>query len=266
MRVLLVNETLELRGGAERYVLSVAEGLRERGHEVYLSTEPKHLDEVDIIYINNIFDPALIGRLTALGKKTVRFFHDHATYCPGTPKYWFNSKQACSIKASPLCAYYAHKEKCLSRNPLVWWPKVWGVSEQRRANRKIGHYVVASEFMKAQLVLFGLDAAKITVNPLFSARTLLSKKRKEVTPPAILFVGRVFKEKGLEYLLQACAQLKAEYQLWVAGEGWDLERCRAVAKKLGIAPRIKFFGWVDDKILGDLYAQCRLVVVPSIWP
>jgi len=30
--------------------------------------------------------------------------------------------------------------------------------------------------------------------------------------------------------------------------------------------KTKFFGWVDDKILGDLYAQCRVVAVPSVWP
>jgi glycosyltransferase involved in cell wall biosynthesis len=84
--------------------------------------------------------------------------------------------------------------------------------------------------------------------------------------PIILFVGRVFKEKGVDHLIRACALLKQDFNLVVVGDGWDLERCKSIAHDLGLQDKVDFKGFLPSKKVARLYQQSRIVAVPSVWP
>lgn len=82
--------------------------------------------------------------------------------------------------------------------------------------------------------------------------------------PTILFVGRLIYYKGLEYLLDAMANVEAD--LLIAGSGelrGKLER-RAVEK--GVDDKVTFLGYVSDEKLHYCYAKADVFVLPSIAP
>lgn len=82
----------------------------------------------------------------------------------------------------------------------------------------------------------------------------------------VVFIGRLeTRGKGLDLLLHAWAtagpQLDAD--LVIAGTGPDEQSLRQLARRLGIADRVRFVGWVSGQAKYELLAGARLVVVPS---
>ncbi|HZF67641.1 MAG TPA: glycosyltransferase, partial [Gemmatirosa sp.] len=88
-------------------------------------------------------------------------------------------------------------------------------------------------------------------------------------PPAgeprcgLLFVGRLSRQKGLDVLLRALAQLPAGAALSVVGEGPDGPALRELAASLGVAARVRWLGALPQRALAPLYARAAVVVVPS---
>ncbi len=80
-----------------------------------------------------------------------------------------------------------------------------------------------------------------------------------------LSVGRLAKEKNLDFLLQAFAQLAlSENQyLVVVGEGTERNRLTELVRHLGVAPRVRFTGAVPYHEMPSVYQACDLFVISS---
>jgi glycosyltransferase involved in cell wall biosynthesis len=79
--------------------------------------------------------------------------------------------------------------------------------------------------------------------------------------PVVLMTGRLSKEKGHEYLLQAAA-LVPHLTVELAGEGPERPSLEAKARELGIEDRVSFLGYRED--VADLLANCDVFVLPSL--
>jgi glycosyltransferase involved in cell wall biosynthesis len=82
----------------------------------------------------------------------------------------------------------------------------------------------------------------------------------------VLFVGRLeIAQKGLDLLVRAWALAAPRIggDLVVAGTGPDDVRARELARRLAIADRVRFVGWVSGADKARLLGGSRLVVVPS---
>ena len=87
--------------------------------------------------------------------------------------------------------------------------------------------------------------------------------------PSLLFVGRLEYVKGVNYLLQAFAQVAAEFpelKLRIVGDGQERERLAQLARTLGVADRTEFAGWLPSSKVAVEYVGASAVVIPSIWP
>jgi len=290
MRIVVVNNTLDEGGGAERYTHDIVYGLRQEGHQVFLggfSWGEKRPSEgatllspsceetlkalgpfrPEVVYLQNIFQADLIEALSR-AYPTWRFIHDHATYCPGHSKYWFKGDQICPVPVSWQCGVRAFTKRCMSRRPAALWQQLQRVPQVLTACRQLRGLVVASDFMKSQLILNQIPQEKITVNPLFvNPRWPLaaSQEGQETEPPTILYVGRVYLEKGVEYLLRAGRLLKNNFRLKIIGDGWDLPRLKNLAAAWGMTELVEFTGWLPHKDVARHFQEARLLVVPSIW-
>ncbi len=275
MRIAILNNNLGEAGGAERYTHDVATGLEQRNHQIYLrDLSGDVLGDLEkfnpeVVYLQNVFDSALTEGILAK-YPTWRFIHDHQTYCPGSSKYWFRSNKICPRPFSYGCAVQGFTQHCMSRRPAKIWRELSTRPKLLGATRNLRGLVVASQFMKEQLVLNQIPTEKITVNPLFISpdweASISSAQVTESSPSAILSIGRVFIEKGVEYLLRSCQLLVASYQLKIIGDGWDLERLKGLTKSLGLGDKVEFLGWLDHKEVARYLAGSRMLVVPSIWP
>lgn len=77
-------------------------------------------------------------------------------------------------------------------------------------------------------------------------------------------VGRSVEQKGIDVLLSAFPRIAAavpEARLAIVGDGPLRGALESLARRLGIAGRVRFTGWVDRA--GTLMAACDVVVVPS---
>ena len=81
------------------------------------------------------------------------------------------------------------------------------------------------------------------------------------------FVGRLVSTKGVQTLLQAVQQLRAEglrLRLKVIGDGPDREPLRQQASALGVAESIEFLGYLSPERLEEHLAAAATVVMPSL--
>ena len=81
----------------------------------------------------------------------------------------------------------------------------------------------------------------------------------------LLHVGRVVRTKALRDVVRALAQLKdlPGVTLTSAGDGEDLEACRAEAEALGVADRVTFLGRIPREEVDTLYREADIFAFPS---
>jgi len=88
-------------------------------------------------------------------------------------------------------------------------------------------------------------------------------KKLHMAKPTILFVGKLRKYKGVEYLIRALHYLP-DVLLRVVGNGEEGQKLRNIAGKLGIDSRITFLENVSNENLTSEYKKADLFVLPSV--
>lgn len=80
----------------------------------------------------------------------------------------------------------------------------------------------------------------------------------------LLFLGRLVPEKGLRYLIQAYRQVQTDKKLVIAGGTSDTDTFVEELKELAKGEeRILFTGFVQGKVLQELYSNAYLYILPS---
>jgi glycosyltransferase involved in cell wall biosynthesis len=80
-----------------------------------------------------------------------------------------------------------------------------------------------------------------------------------------LFVGRIIRSKGVRDAIRALAALPEfpAITLDVAGDGEDRSACEAETRRLGVADRVRFHGWLPRDALKVLYREADAFIFPS---
>ena len=77
-----------------------------------------------------------------------------------------------------------------------------------------------------------------------------------------LYIGRLDKEKGIHYLIEAMKHVPDEIKLHIIGEGYEKENLIKQAKSLS---NISFLGYLEGKELEKEYKHCIATVLPCNW-
>lgn len=81
----------------------------------------------------------------------------------------------------------------------------------------------------------------------------------------ILFLGRIVPEKGLENLIKAYKAVDTEKKLVIAGSASDTQQFLQQLKQSAAEdPRILFTGFVQGRVLEELYSNAYVYVLPSL--
>jgi glycosyltransferase involved in cell wall biosynthesis len=246
------------RGGAERMVLDLARRLPEAGFDVEVLAAGGGGDmladfhEADIrIQVNPNTDSRL-GSVTflrdAIRRRRPAIWHTHLT---------------------PVWAGVAAKTSFVSPWILTAHGFEPGLSfsakfARRAAYRGANHVVCVSEAVRHSVHRrYGVSPSKTSViHPgidleRFSARG--SHLAGDI--PHLLFVGRLAPEKGLETLFHALSELLRPWRLTVVGDGPDRAALLRLAEMLGILPRVRFVGAVEDP--STFLREADLFCLPS---
>src|SRR5207249_4551616 len=105
---------------------------------------------------------------------------------------------------------------------------------------------------KVFVVLNGIDLTRF-----------LFRRRKPPSPPRVLFVGQLIREKGVRTLLDAVRILNdSNVKFYIAGQG--AQRMELERYIIGhLLPNVFFLGQVYG--IAEIYLEANLVVVPSEW-
>lgn len=104
-------------------------------------------------------------------------------------------------------------------------------------------------------------SSTFTVIP-FGLRNKFPHEEISREPNLALFVGRLVPYKGLGILIEAISRSSA--RLVIIGDGPEKNRLKNQVQALGLQNRITFLGQVDDHELQRWYRRARIFVLPSI--
>ncbi len=150
------------------------------------------------------------------------------------------------------------------QNILRNYPPPFGWMEQRVYRYADAAVAGSSE---AQLVLQRKGFQKpIVIIPQFGvpdsfAPATLARDNKTIT---IGYAGRLVREKGIELLLRALAQVQGEWQLKILGSGPLYATLEKLARALNVASRVQFTSWVASSEMPSFYHSLDVLVVPSL--
>ncbi len=134
----------------------------------------------------------------------------------------------------------------------------------RRADRNIVH---GSELIDTVHNLIGIPKEHIHYIPHIAIGEPAEEPRVENVdvPPRVLFFGRIWEYKGLDYLIQAEPLVTARFpdvKIVIGGQGEDFDRYR----KMMVHPdRFEVHNeWISDERCGRLFSDAAVVVLPYV--
>lgn len=90
-------------------------------------------------------------------------------------------------------------------------------------------------------------------------------KIRQGDPVRFISIGRLLHWKGFHLGLRAFAEARIpEAEYWVIGDGPERSRLKALVRNLGIADRVRFWGWLPRGEALRRLADCDVLVHPSL--
>ena len=140
------------------------------------------------------------------------------------------------------------------------------------------HCIIANSRFTANYCadLYGFPVAQARVIPhgIKAAAVVSETPRPQDTTVTVLFVGRLEPRKGIDYLLQAIPQVVgsvphvrfviAGRDIGPAPQGASYQEYFASFATTEAIKATTFLGYVDDRTLAQLYAECDIFVAPSL--
>ena len=153
------------------------------------------------------------------------------------------------------------------------------VKDLRKKLYKADKVCVVSRDMIAELNSYGYDgeAAVIRNGAMFDKVDDIEKEKRLATEKydlqnaenVLLFVGRIFRYKNLQFIFDALKLVKEKvpnFKILLTGKGDDEEYFKSYAEKLGLSANTIFTGEITDKaLLSSIYSVGELFVFPSLF-
>ena len=298
LKILIITDYGFLIGGTETLILNQKRGLIRKGHDVRIFSsniayEREHfsdyrfsgLNEKSVIkWINRIFNFRSYFKL----KKILKEFkpdivHLHNIYyqvSPSVLKCLKNTPTIMSINSNELicpaiadadtniiCDYKFGKQcpKCIGSFKGYYYEKIKQKIYKILLNN-VDVFIAPSKNTKKNYEK--QDFINSEVINIYNGIKLLKYYEIKNTKK-ILYVGRLSKEKGAEYLLNAIPLIlkkQPKVRCDIVGDGPEKENLEQLVKKLDLSKNVKFLGKIAYEKIEECYRRSTVVIIPSICP
>jgi len=163
--------------------------------------------------------------------------------------------------------HYVPAPSAWTRSYIVWWVRQYCqlcdhiIAPSRAVAQVVSH--LAPDTSRS-IIPTGIDTARFASGNRASLREQLKIANDQVV---LLYVGRLVREKNLEFLLRSVAPLlrqsSTRSRLVLVGGGPALEFLRELSHDLGIADKVVFTGFVPPEKTPDYYAASDMFVFAS---
>jgi glycosyltransferase involved in cell wall biosynthesis len=295
MKILLVHNYYQHRGGEDVVFEQERDLLRREGHEVaeyrrsndelhqltllgkvatakttvWASDSHRDLSTLlkrakyDLVHVHNTFvqiSPSIYWACREARVPVVQTLHNYRLFCPS----------ANFVRESHVC------RECVERG--VWRAVRHGCFHASRPATAtvalmllihrwchtwtacVDRYIALSNFARDQFVSAGLPAEKIAIKPNFVDPD--PGYRTETRDYAV-YLGRLSEEKGVETLLTAFKRLHERVPLVIIGDGPLRAILQARADSEGLSASLQFRGWLGRQEAIALLKGARFLLMPS---
>ncbi|KGN38805.1 glycosyltransferase family 4 protein [Knoellia subterranea] len=254
-------------GGAEKYLVTVAEGLAARGHEITFRTAA-YPGAVAEEVVNGVRYIRRGGRLgiypRALMANLVRRYDVDVVVDVQNGMPYLSP-----LTRRPVVnlVHHVHKEQW----PVVFGPRLakagwWLESRLAPIVYRRTDYVAVSDATKAELAGLGVRSPQIQVIHNGTDHTPAGNTPRS-TEPTIIVLGRLVPQKRVEIALETLDRLRDELPtltLDIVGSGWWDTHLHEKATALGLNDRVTFHGHVSEAEKHRLLARAWVHAMPSL--
>lgn len=283
MRIAHFNQGIYLKGGMGTYIEALVKLQIEARNDITLfeitetGTPPNGLTPIRVSNEIELFAACTALSIDILhchtgprvmppeALKVVYTVHEHSPHCISGGLFLKRAGRPCPRTYNPFGCLYGHIwDRCGSVRPAAFLENFSRMRGQMKILPRFD-VICVGHFLKTAMVRAGYPANMIVVIPNFTDIEGVIDEPAHSGPPQFLFLGRLGRLKGCEWLLRAAAIVTPNIRFKIAGDGPDEVQLRALAAELGIADRVTFLGWVDRNRKQKLITASRAVVVPSLW-
>ncbi len=273
-------------GGLAQHVYYLSKAMAQRGHDVYVITcgEPESpvIENVEGVKVHRVSSYAISAPdfrtwilhlnlsmfeyattlLNSIGGVDIVHAHDWlVAYAGRAVKHAFKIPLVATIHATEYGRNHGlHNDNQRYISDVEWWLtyEAWRV-------------ICCSNYMEQELRNFFQlpgDKLRIIPNGVDPDDFVAPRQMHEPRGKKIFFIGRLVREKGVQVLLEAAPRILASHpdtEFVIAGKGPYEEYLKAIAYGMGLAAKVHFVGYVDDKGRNKYYQEATLAVFPSLY-
>jgi len=258
MRILMISPTSEGIGGIAQHVSKLAKKLRENNHEVKLVSS----SNTPILRIKGLMNPTFA--ISASFKTLLRRYDIiHAHNLPSAVPM----KAAVGRRVLTLHGFYSEQIGMLYgdflRNIVSWFEKRilnWPDEITVVSKRDVEKY--SSLGFKTTYIPNAIDLADIP------------NESKKISEIQITYVGRLSREKGVEYLIKAAEKIKnKQAKILIIGDGPEMPYLKSLAEKnrniifMGRLPReeaLKYIKGSDTLVVPSLIEGINTAILEAM--
>jgi glycosyltransferase involved in cell wall biosynthesis len=224
-------------------------------------------EKPNILLVHDIKNFSIL-RLVRDFRKSIAVFHYGWLFCLRNVRILYSSRKACYRRLGMACLGHGCfvRKNDMPTGSRLCYNSLRDLKKLIRLYRRFDHLIVTSHYMRDLFVQHGFQESRLEILGLFPRDGIAADVSPEFTRPHILFIGRIDRYKGLDFLLKALAKIQSPFICQIIGEGPFLPRCRELSRRLGISPRVEFLGWLSRESIRPYLEKARLVVVPSLMP
>lgn len=189
------------------------------------------------------------------GVKTLLTAHDYFSICPNGGLFNYKKNYCCSLQGTKKCKWC----NCDSRNYAFKWYRNLRFLKQNTNNfrENIDYLITISETNESLLAPFFKKSRIVRIyNP-----TSITEKIERIQcedNSFYLYVGRVDKEKGIDFMCQSFAN--STEKLVIVGDGTELSNLKT---KYNLS-NIYFTGWLDHVSVLEKMKHAKALIFPPL--
>lgn len=259
-------------GGVEAVVCELSKRFTEKGHEIVIYNR-KTLNQGSSIVeyygakIRNIFtfNSPILNAFVYSVSATIQALRD------GADVIHYHAE---GPGAMCLLAKCFHIPAVVTVHGLDWRRSKWG--RLASCYLKFGESIAAKY---ADEIIVLSENAREYFKDKYNRETKLIRNGADICEPVkpkliyslglapgeyILFLARIVPEKGLHYLIEAFKEIETDKKLVIAGKLWERDGyTKRIINEAQGDSRIMFIGFAEGRLLGEIYSNCLVYILPS---
>jgi len=222
----------------------------------------------DIVHFHSFISPSVLAVCKQRNIPAVMTLHMMPSQCPSTI-FLYKNKNICSnFKCKNGNYWNCILNRCANdsiersvRKSLLSY-----ILDKTNAYSAISYFICPSNALKNYVNQTNICKEK---NRIITINNFLSDNELNTVPNYsnkgyFLYIGRLSKEKGLDYLLKAMKDLPRNIELHIVGAGQEEENLKRFAKDNNLK-NVHFLGFKNREEIKEEYQNCIATILPCNW-